>query len=407
MGRTQLPYSLTRRRDTGYWQIKLPSWKTYKSTGTKNKAAAITVLQEELRKASLTQEGKSTLRAYIEPFYDYERCPHIQRIGQKSISKKSARIIRAYIKNHVLTDPIADMFLYEIKTRDITAFRSRLQKKMVMSQAKKDKNGNEVPPSPVRPLSSGTIDKIMNALKTVFGEAVINRDIPYNPCVGIVRLGSNYDNPRGSFSIEELETFLRRENWNSVEAWNCFRLVAVTGMRCGEVLALPWGCVSEQELAIVNNWKDIDEKGEPKGNKPRTIPIGKSAWCIINEHRATRNTMLGNDDLLFCDPGTGGRHSAQWWKKNFDHAMKTSGLSLYDLDDHKRTPHSLRHTLNTLLLVHGVSPILIREYLGWSEDSQKLTRVQQGYTHFSVMDMAGLVATIDGIFSRIFDEKGE
>jgi hypothetical protein len=63
--------------------------------------------------------------------------------------------------------------------------------------------------------------------------------------------------------------------------------------------------------------------------------------------------------------------------------------------------------LNTLLLVHGVSPILIREYLGWSEDSQKLTRVQQGYTHFSVMDMAGLVATIDGIFSRIFDEKGE
>jgi hypothetical protein len=184
----------------------LPSWKTYKSTGQKTRRGNHST-QEELRKASFTQEGKSTQRAYIEPFYDYERCPHIQRIGQKSISKKSARIIRAYIKNHVLTDPIADMFLYEIKTRDITAFRSRLQKKMVMSQAKKDKNGDEVPPSPVRPLSSGTIDKIMNALKTVFGEAVINRDIPYNPCVGIVRLGSNYDNPRGSFRLKSLRLF--------------------------------------------------------------------------------------------------------------------------------------------------------------------------------------------------------
>ncbi|OQB97850.1 MAG: site-specific tyrosine recombinase XerC [Spirochaetes bacterium ADurb.Bin110] len=299
------------------------------------------------------------------------------------------------------------MILYEIKTRDITAFRARLQKKKVMSQPKKDKDGNEVPPVPLRPLSSGTIDKIMNALKTVFGEAVINHDIQYNPCIGIVRLGSNYDNPRGAFSIEELGTLLKRENWNSAEAWNCFRLVAVTGMRCGEVLAFPWGCGSEQELAIVNNWKDIAEKGEPKGNKPRVIPTSKSAWYIINEHKATRITMLEDDDLLFCDSETGGRYSAQWWKKNFDSAMQKSKLSFYDSDGHKRTPHSLRHTLNTILLAEDVSPILVREYLGWSEDSNKLTRVQRGYTHFSVTDMKGLVDTIDRVFKPIIKKDAE
>jgi integrase len=381
--------------------------KNYVSTGTRNEAAAKAALKEALRKEELAKEGRNTLRQYIEPFYDYERCPHIQRIGQKSISKKSARIIRSYIKNHVLADPIADMTIYEIKTRDITAFRARLQKKMVMSQPKKDKNRNEIPPVPIRPLSSGTIDKIMNAVKTVFGEAVINRDIPYNPCVGIVRLGSNYDNPRGAFSIDELRILLRQENWNNTEAWNCFRLVAVTGMRCGEVLALPWGCVSEQELAIVNNWKDIAEKGEPKGNKPRTVPISRSAWCIISEHKATRNTMLDDDDLIFCDPETGRRHSAQWWKKNFDSAMKKSKLPLYDSDGHKRTPHSLRHTLNTLLLMQGASPIIIREYLGWSEDSNKLTKVQRGYTHFSVTDMKGLVDTIDRVFEPIIKKDAE
>lgn len=405
MGRTTLPYSLKRRKESGIWRYRLPGMENYVSTGTRNEAAAKSVLKEALQKEELAKEGRNTLRQYIEPFYDYERCPHIQRIGQKSISRKSARIIRAYIKNHVLTDPIADIVICEIKTRDITAFRARLQKKNVMSQPKKDKNGNNIPPAPLRPLASGTIDKIMNALKTVFGEAVINRDILYNPCIGIVRLGSNYDNPRGAFSIDELEIFLRRENWNNAEAWNCFRLVAVTGMRCGEVLAFPWGCASEQDLAIVNNWKDIAEKGEPKGNKPRTVPISKSAWRIIGEHKTTRSTMLDENDLLFCDPITGGRRGPAWWKKNFDTAMEKSELPLYDSDGHKRTPHSLRHTLNTLLLVRGVSPILIREYLGWAEDNQKLTKVQQGYTHFSVMDMAGLVATIDRIFSGIFDKK--
>jgi hypothetical protein len=41
------------------------------------------------------------------------------------------------------------------------------------------------------------------------------------------------------------------------------------------------------------------------------------------------------------------------------------------------------------------------EYLGWSEDSHKLTKVQRGYTHFSVTDMKGLVDTIDRVFEPI------
>jgi len=358
------------------------------------------VLQEELRRSSLAQEAKSTLGAYIEPFYDYERCPHIQRIGQGSITRKSARIVRGYIKNHVLTDPIADMPLRDIKTRDITAFRARLQKKTVLTAHGKDAAGS-------RALSNNTIDKIMNALKTVFGEAVINHDIEYNPCIGIVRLGSGYDNPRGAFTVGELAAFLDPACWSSKEAWYCFQLVAVTGMRCGEALALQWGCVNQSELAIVNAWKDTNEIGEPKGEKPRIVPMSVTAWNIIQDYRKTRSSMLLDDDLLFCDPSTAARRGSTWWKKGFVGAMVKSGLSACDAEGHKRTPHSLRHTLNTILLAEGVSPILVREYLGWGEDSHKLTKVQRGYTHLSSVDMQGLVDTIDRVFEPILKRSSE
>ena len=111
--------------------------------------------------------------------------------------------------------------------------------------------------------------------------------------------------------------------------------------------------------------------------------------------------MLSDSDLLFCDPDTGARRGPTWWKKAFVGAVAKAGLPVCDAEGHKRTPHSLRHTLNTLLLVEGVSPILVREYLGWSEDGHKLTKVQRGYTHFSVTDMTGLVQTIDRVFATL------
>lgn len=458
MGRNTLPYALIKRKKTGIWKYRIEGMKSYATTGTKNEAAAKDVLKAALQKAELTAEGLNTLKAYIEPFYDYERCPHIQRIGRRSITRKSARIVRAYIKNHVLTDPIADMVISGIKTRDITQFRARLEKKMVMSQPKKAKPGKQLEPlHPLRPLAPATIDKIMNALKTVFGEAVINRDIEYNPCSGIVRLGGSGENQRGAYTMDELKTLFDSKNWTNQEARYCFMETAITGMRCGEILAFPWGCGTEKELAIVNAWKDTHEEGEPKGEKPRTVPNSKSSWRLLEEYKKTRILkklgkeritrtegvlpqigdtvqrwsgeqyspplvvtkenvaeiqkeddtiiVLRSTDLLFCDPATGERRGATWWSKNFRSAMEKSRLPENDANGFRRTPHSLRHTLNTQLLVDGVSPVLVREYLGWCEDGPRLTKVQSKYTHVMVMDMAGLVGVIDRLFEPIVGKE--
>jgi integrase len=385
MPRNPLPYCLRKHPISGYYYFKLPGWKSYKTTGTRIKSEALTVVQNYLRDQG-ERTKDITLREYAEPFYDYERCPHIQRIG-KNITRKSALVIRQYLKNHVFTDPIAEKPLGKITIRDVAEFRARLEKKQVLTG-----KGNYLSPS--------TINKIMAALKVIFTEAVLNRDIPFNPCQGLVRLKPS-QNPRGVFSTEELKRFFDKKNWRNIEAWTCFALDALTGMRAGELLAFRWGNYKDDTLYIIEAWKDDKNKGEPKWGKQRFLPVSSCMRRLLEEYKKYRRRVSPND-LLFCDEGTGKRRGPTWLKKHFYAAMKIARIPDTDSDGNKRTPHSFRHTLNTILLSKGCNPLLVRMYLGWSEGGlSKLSPVQHGYTHFSAMSMEKLVQTIDGVFTDI------
>jgi integrase len=413
MGRNTLPWSLRIRPDTGYYVYKLAGWKDYKTTGTKLKGEAMTVVMQALKEAEQKAEGRMTLRVYADPFYIYDRCPHIQRIGRR-ITKKSARIMRAYLENHLFTDPLASKVMSDITIRDITDYRARLEKKAVAKQEKKPKERKDGDPEPepkiessAKPLAAETINKIMAGVKVIFREACLNRDLLYNPCSGIVRLDPE-ENPRGVYTREELLVLFKNENWTNKEALFCFLFDAMTGMRCGEVLAFPWGCFfPDFTLDIVNAWKDTAEPGEPKWDKPRAIPASESAKKLLELYKPTRK-MTAAKDLLFCEEEKekkkGARRGATWWKKNFEGPMLKSKLPALDIDGHKRTPHSLRHSLNTILLQAGCNPLLVREYLGWSEDGPRVTRVQKGYTHFNVTDMKGVLEVIDGLFLPLVEE---
>ena len=64
------------------------------------------IAQKKTKKSAPSDD--LTLSEYAEPFYDWERCPHIARITHRRITSKTARYQRANIKNHVLNDPIAE-----------------------------------------------------------------------------------------------------------------------------------------------------------------------------------------------------------------------------------------------------------------------------------------------------------
>ncbi len=236
---------------------KIAGWKDYKTTGTKLKGEAMTVVMQALKEAEQKAEGRMTLRVYADPFYVYESCPHIQRIGRR-ITKKSARIMRAYLENHLFTDPIANKVMSDITVRDITDYRARLEKKTVAKQGPRIEAAG-------KHLAAETINKIMAGVKVIFREACLNRDHLYNPCSGIVRLDPE-ENPRGVFTREELLVLFKKENWTNAEARACFLFDSMTGMRCGEVLAFPWGCfLPDFTLDIVNAWKDTANQESRSG----------------------------------------------------------------------------------------------------------------------------------------------
>lgn len=123
MARYKLPFSIIQRADTPYIYFKLPSWPSYRSTGT-------TSLDEAQRIAeaayldSLSGPAGPTLRQYAAPFYIWEKCPHTRRLLSegKSITKHHVRDMRSIMRNHIFADPIADMVLPEIRRAHIPGF---------------------------------------------------------------------------------------------------------------------------------------------------------------------------------------------------------------------------------------------------------------------------------------------
>ena len=69
-----------------------------------------------------------SFRRYAEPFFDWDRCPHIRRLREegKSITRRHARIQRQRLKRHILSDPFAGKQMSEITRADVLDLRSRL-----------------------------------------------------------------------------------------------------------------------------------------------------------------------------------------------------------------------------------------------------------------------------------------
>ena len=85
---------------------------------------------------------------------------------------------------------------------------------------------------------------------------------------------------------------------------------------------------------------------------------------------------------------------SKWRHPQFYHATKEAELP-------RVTPHSLRHSLNSALLLAAISPYLIRLYLGWLNTSSMLTRqCEEGYTHASVDNLRLIAEKIDELLYR-------
>lgn len=143
------------------------------------------------------------------------------------------------------------------------------------------------------------------------------------------------------FSENELKALLKTVKEISKDHYFLFFLLANTGLRISEALALNWGDIVNGMIIIRNG----------KGNKPRNVILGKRTLKSINDNnvhegplfKTSRGRMQRN-------------HAHKILKKYLKIANLRSNLSL----------HSFRHTFATTLLDNGISLSAVRDQLGHS-----------------------------------------
>jgi integrase len=127
-----------------------------------------------------------------------------------------------------------------------------------------------------------------------------------------------------------------------------FGLLASSGLRVSEALALRFGDVTSDGLVI----------RKTKFNKSRLVPLHETAAAALGRYLALRRRASTVSDYVFISP-KGGRLPAQTVSKTFLHLMRHAGLRAGPGTPGPRI-HDLRHTFAVRALEacpHDGSPV--------------------------------------------------
>lgn len=134
-----------------------------------------------------------------------------------------------------------------------------------------------------------------------------------------------------------------------------FALLAYSGLRLGEGLALTWGDITERGINVWRSW-DGKQFGDTKTKAScRVVPVMPVLQRVLEELRQNAE-RTGPRDYLFSHEG-----DHPWDQSNtrdkFEAALKKAGLR-------HLTIHSLRHTFASVVLASGVTIKGLQHALG-------------------------------------------
>ncbi len=162
-----------------------------------------------------------------------------------------------------------------------------------------------------------------------------------------------------------------------------FRLLAYTGMRIGEALALKWSDINLETKSISinrrithhkNNLRDYELDTPKTNSSKRVIPIDEVMTRLLKELRTYQNWFKSQNtdysDLNFVFVNYNKKSNSKGYPITQKHVrMRLERiLKMANIQQHV-TPHTFRHTHTSLLAEAGVDLVTIMERLGHKDDS--------------------------------------
>ena len=365
--------SLYQKKPGGIWYMNLrdpiTGKKTRKSSGTRLLSEAKKIFDKEQLKLSVGSRNKS-LRDDITMYLDPDSNPR----------KKQANLDGStYGMHHAVTISyqakfalqVIDKELLDMQLSDISAIHIKKIKECIVKAYGHTRKANA----------------LFIFVKSVFSQAHEDGEIDNNPASGMKQI--IYEKKqRDSVDESVIRKIIQAgRDFSDYEAWAFFSIIATTGMRCSEVLAL-------SEKQIDGNYLLINQA--LKLDSPDSIGLPK--WGIIREIQLPDITARIIASLAADKNGRYFYRTRNWGYFAIVR-IKARAIELFpeDKEDISRiTAHVLRHSLNSCLICNGCSEVLVASYFGWNH--QNLFPSQKGYTHIHAKNLKPISDAIDMIF---------
>lgn len=233
-------------------------------------------------------------------------------------------------------------------------------------------------------LSARTVRYVHTILHSALGAAVRDGRLAVNPAdKATPPTAREAASPEMStWSSEQLQAFLGWSASTDDELYPAWLLLAITGVRRGELLGLRWIDVDfdaetvaiRRSATLIKNAGEGEriEIGPPKSGRSRVVDVDQQTVAVLRSHRAARATLSLNfgraDAYLFGDLAGAVRHPERF-SRTFQSRVRCARRALGDDALPALRLHDIRHTAATLMLRNGEHPKVVSERLGHAKVS--------------------------------------
>ncbi|MFI6499873.1 tyrosine-type recombinase/integrase [Nonomuraea typhae] len=335
------------------------------------KKAAQTALRDALGKGEFVEPSKQTLGAYLDEWANG------LRLKESTIAsyKKNIRL-------HLKPYGIGKMALASLAGPTITAHYRWLEE-----NGRRDHKAGTG-------LSARTVRYIHTTLRKALADAVDAGMLARNPAdkakpptAKQAKAPEMY--PWAAAQLRDFLTWSKEHSHLHV-AWH---VLAHTGMRRGELLALRWreidleaGTISVRRSVGVVRIKGegaVLREGSTKTDKPRVVDIDAETLTLLKAYKRERGGLalqLARDDALVFGDLEGEHRHPERFSRGFQDQLKRCAKA-FEKDEREALPrirlHDLRHTHATILLIGGKHLKMVSERLGHTNPTVTL----QTYAH--------------------------